>query len=190
MKRYKLKKDLPTFKAGDEFYTDSNNNLRLSGPEIVAYSHITLGKFPNILKDWFEEIPNYKRWRARQGNTYWFINDGGDEEYEMETGHEFDDFRWMSSNYFENKKEAKAYKKYLFARQVLLDDAEGGKWLKNDENLAVFHTDSDIDEWIRTSAESYLPGVIYFKTKASLRKSLEEHREQWRTVLEYETKEM
>lgn len=44
MKRYKLKKDLPTFKAGDEFYTDSNNNLRLSGPEIVAYSHITLEK--------------------------------------------------------------------------------------------------------------------------------------------------
>lgn len=27
MKRYKLKKDLPTFKAGDEFYLDSNNNL-------------------------------------------------------------------------------------------------------------------------------------------------------------------
>lgn len=187
MKRYKLKKDLPTFKAGDEFYTDSNNNLRLSGPEIVAYSHITLRKFPNILKDWFEEIPNYKRWRARQGNTYWFINDGGDEEYEMETGHEFDDFRWVSGNYFKNKKEAKTYKKYLLARQVLLDDTDGGKWSEDDGNFHVFRCGIAMDV---TNSLFYRPGTIFSQSAEALRKSLEIHGKQWDTVLEYETREM
>lgn len=44
MKRYKLKKDLPTFQAGDEFYLDSNNDLRLKVSDIMAYNHHTLEK--------------------------------------------------------------------------------------------------------------------------------------------------
>lgn len=67
MKQYKLKKDLPTFNGGDEFYLDNNNDLRLKGSDIMAYNHKTLEKFPNILKDWFEEIPEYKRRRAEIG---------------------------------------------------------------------------------------------------------------------------
>lgn len=67
MKRYKLLRDLPTFTAGDEFYLAKNGDLvYVEGlPEgtkrlpqyFVAYSKSTLEKFPNILKDWFEELP-------------------------------------------------------------------------------------------------------------------------------------
>ena len=58
MKQYKLKKDLPTFKAGGTFHINDKGNL-VSDNEfskgIVAYSKSTLDKFPNILTDWFEE---------------------------------------------------------------------------------------------------------------------------------------
>lgn len=57
MKQYKLIKDLPTFKAGDEFYINKKGNLvSIDEQPIVAYFRQTLEKFPNILKDWFEEI--------------------------------------------------------------------------------------------------------------------------------------
>lgn len=61
MKHFILKKDLPTFKAGDEFYLGESGHLFAKGAnggqDIIAYRNETLAKFPNILKDWFEEIP-------------------------------------------------------------------------------------------------------------------------------------
>lgn len=58
MKQYKLKKDLPTFKAGGIFHINAKGNL-VSDNElskgIVAYSKSTLDKFPSILTDWYEE---------------------------------------------------------------------------------------------------------------------------------------
>lgn len=67
MKKYKLKKDLPTFKAGQEFaIAECNGGLWLiDGYDehgdwygaVMAYAKQTLEKFPNILEDWFEEIP-------------------------------------------------------------------------------------------------------------------------------------
>ena len=58
MKQYKLKKDLPTFKAGGTFHINDKGNLvsdNESSKGIVAYSKSTLDKFPCILTDWFEE---------------------------------------------------------------------------------------------------------------------------------------
>ena len=55
-KRYKLKRDLPTFKAGDIFYLSGMGNLFHESDGVVAYSWSTIDKFPNILTDWFEEI--------------------------------------------------------------------------------------------------------------------------------------
>lgn len=58
MKRYKLKKDLPTFKAGGTFHINDKGNLvsdNESSKGIVAYSKSTLDKFPSVLTDWYEE---------------------------------------------------------------------------------------------------------------------------------------
>lgn len=64
-KRYKLIKDLPTFKAGCVFEHDRGlwwvedelgRKIVRSLP-VCAYAECTLKNFPNILKDWFEEIP-------------------------------------------------------------------------------------------------------------------------------------
>ena len=56
LKQYKLKRDLPTFKAGEIFHLSGMGNLIHESDGVVAYSWSTIGKFPNILTDWFEEI--------------------------------------------------------------------------------------------------------------------------------------
>lgn len=64
MKYYQLKKDLPTFKVGDIFelrengclYLHDNEDNRHWQPDVMAYHSRTLKNFPNILKDWFEDI--------------------------------------------------------------------------------------------------------------------------------------
>lgn len=63
-KRYRLIKDLPTFKAGDEFFTDEYGSLWLdqnidgkpNTSRVMAYHGKTIDKFPNIIEEWFEEI--------------------------------------------------------------------------------------------------------------------------------------
>lgn len=62
MKYYQLTKDLPTFEKGEVFFIDGRNNLiSMKNEGIVAYSEATLAKFPNILKDWFVEVPAPER---------------------------------------------------------------------------------------------------------------------------------
>ena len=56
MERYELRRDLPTFKAGEIFYLSDIGNLIHESDGVVAYSWSTIDKFPNILTDWFEEI--------------------------------------------------------------------------------------------------------------------------------------
>ena len=192
MKRYKLKKDLPTFKAGDEFYTDSNNNLRLSGPEIVAYSHITLGKFPNILKDWFEEIPENKRWRAEYGGEYAYIADDGLVSFDNDCREYTDNYRYRTGNYARvgDPRSLVEYKEYNIARQVLLDDAEGGKCIEYGKNWHAYY-DTITKTYHPVHSISYFyPGIIYFRTEEALEKSLKEHEEQWKIVRKYEMGEM
>lgn len=85
MKHYKLLKDLPTFKAGDEFELTKQGHLVFvrgaqeaeEGQILVAYASSTLEKFPNILTDWFEEIEESKnkRWRAKENGGHYFVDE-------------------------------------------------------------------------------------------------------------------
>ena len=188
MKRYKLKKDLPTFKVGDEFYLDSNNNLRLKGSDIMAYNHKTLEKFSNILKNWFEEIPELKRWRAKYGGEYTFLSDNGSISSSDEYGDNADDYRYNTGIYGRTKEELEAKLKYDIARQVLLDDAEGGKFIPYKMNYCLLNNLSG--DWLLDWTYSYEQGRIYFKDRESLKKSLKEHEEQWEIVRKYEMGEM
>lgn len=57
MKYYRLKKALPTFEKGELFYVNEYGDLTSNKNHMVAYRASTIAEFPNILKDWFEEIP-------------------------------------------------------------------------------------------------------------------------------------
>ena len=87
MRRYVLKKDLPTFKAGQLAYISKTGNLIAGTPEnqettdygliIMIYHETTLKKFPNILTEWFEEIKepvNSIHWKPNFGEEYWYVN--------------------------------------------------------------------------------------------------------------------
>ena len=57
MKRYKLKKDTPAFKAGAECYIEEAGNMvPCHGISYTIVHKDQLEKNPNILTDWFEEI--------------------------------------------------------------------------------------------------------------------------------------
>lgn len=90
VKRYKLLKDLPTFRAGQLAYISKTGNLIAGTPEnqkttetgliIMIYHETTLKKFPNILTEWFEEIPELTggiHWKPNNGDEYWYTDDCG-----------------------------------------------------------------------------------------------------------------
>nr|DAD63081.1 MAG TPA: hypothetical protein [Caudoviricetes sp.] len=192
MKRYKLLKDLPTFKAGDEFYLDSANDLRFKGSDITVYNDKTLEKFPNILKDWFEEIPEYKRWRAEEDEAYYAINRSGFVYRVRDTRQPEDDYRYKTGSYGRTAEELEAKREYDIARQVLLDDADGGKFVRAEiVYYADYNSSIIVNKWnVNYTLNSYSPGKIYFKDKKSLKKSLKIHEKQWEIVRKYETGEL
>lgn len=85
-KKYKLLKDLPTFKAGDLFYISEYGALVYDdgGFGVMAYAQSTLEKFPNILTEWFEEMEestDSARWKPKIAEKYFYINEYGDVEW-------------------------------------------------------------------------------------------------------------
>lgn len=191
MKRYRLRKDTPTVKAGTIFEekSDSYNGKKLV--EVVPDWCLIRPWFAvsdiDNFDDWFEEIKEPKRWRAEGGGKYWYLDDCGVVLSNEEWGDDTDDFRYSIGNYFKTEAEAEAYKEYLLARQVLLDDAKGGRSTPNGNNYVGSYS---CGTWDSTFVCNYFIGDIYFKTKEALEKSLKDHKEQWDIVRKYETKEM
>ena len=190
MKYYKLLKDLPTFKAGDLFYINPDQGCLVQKDTLIlAYAKRTLEKSPHILTDWFEEIEESenKRWKTKEYGKYWYVSEDGNADMGLNPMCESADYRYATGNYFKSMKEAEDYKKYLIARQVLLDDAEGGKF--SDSYGAWYAIYSLIVKDYRTTYtfSCYFPGVIYFRTGKALKKSLKIHKAQWEIVRKYET---
>lgn len=193
MKYYKLVNDIPMFKKGDLFFIHPEEGCLLQKDTLrLAYHKETLEKNPEILKNWFEEVEESenKRWRAKYGKKYWYLCDYGIAFSNTECGNDIDDFRYIVGNYSKTEREAENYQEYLIARQVLLDDAEGGKF--SDSYGAWYAIYSLIVKDYRTTYafSCYFPGVIYFRTGKALKKSLKIHKAQWEIVRKYEMGEM
>jgi hypothetical protein len=90
VKRYKLLKDLPTFKAGQLAYISEQGNLIAGNPDkpeitdartkLMMYHRTTLDKFPEILTEWFEEIQEPTdsiHWEPLSGDIYWYSSNTG-----------------------------------------------------------------------------------------------------------------
>ena len=194
MKRYKLLKDTPTVKAGTIFEErESPDEYKELGQVVtdgcLTRPWLTVSEIDNF-DEWFEEIPEkHERWRGGRGDSYYFIDDEGAIRHEIDTNDGMDNYRYNIGNYFKTEAEAESYKKYLTARQVLLDDAEGGKYLLCEDNWHAFYSGL-FQEWTISVDNPYNPGVIYFKARKALEKSLKEHKEQWEIVRKYEMGEM
>ena len=192
MKYYKLKNDIPMFKKGDLFFIHPEEGCLLQKDTLrLAYHNKTLEKNPEILKEWFEVAPEeYKRWRAGNNGKYWYLDGYGSVDYCYEDIGDEEDNSYDIGNYFRTEEEAEVYKEYLLARQVLLDDAEGGKCIEYGKNWHAYY-DTITKTYHPVHSISYFyPGIIYFRTEEALEKSLKEHEEQWKTVRKYEMGEM
>nr|DAS03690.1 MAG TPA: hypothetical protein [Caudoviricetes sp.] len=190
MKRYKLLKDTPTLKAGTIFEErESSDGYKELGQVVtdgcLTRPWLTASEINNF-DDWFEEIPEYKRRRAEIGDLYYFIDDSGNVTYKYDYDNLWDNYRHSTGNYGLVKKDLETKREYDIARQVLLDDAEGGKW-KKDEKKYFAHYD---EEWSFDYIMYYVPGVIYFRDEESVEKSLKKHKDQWEIVRKYEMDEL
>lgn len=93
MKRYKLKRDIPAFKAGTECYIEEAGHMvPCRGISYTIVHKDQLAKNPNILTDWFEEVNESIRWKPEMGQTYYHI--GGD-------GRVYDD-TWVNDSAVDN----------------------------------------------------------------------------------------
>lgn len=186
MKRYKLLKDLPTFKAGGLFYISEYGALVYDdgGFGVMAYTQSTLEKFPNILTEWFEEIKeptDSSNWEPKVDERYFYVNEYGGVEYETWDDDDVDNRLMAMGIVYRTEKEAEKARDRRLAKVRLQrtstfePDFENGKggWAvyydHGHETLAVCKFDDyDAGEPVR------------YATREEAEKSIEENREDWK----------
>lgn len=190
MKRYKLKKDLPKFKAGEVFEISSKGNLVKRRPCIsdciVAYSAKELKDFPEILRDWFVET-------QEQPKTVFDLK-AGDVCYKI-SGTIISKCEWKDceglisrrsiGDITLTKKEAEEKVAWRKAREILLRDA---KWYKPDWSdihqgkwvVCYDHILKALDVSYNSISQKC---HIYFATMSDARTSAKAHPNEWKTYL-------
>lgn len=184
MKRYRLLKDLPTFNKGDTFRLDEDSGCLVREKDgVVAYAPYTLEKFNILDSEWFEEIPeDYKRWRAKRNDSYyWLAEDLGVVE-ETEDGGAVDERLHAIGNYFKTKEEAEKSANWLKAFTILRDDTKGFKANWEDGSQLRWGVEYNYDT---NRLSVYLTfgiqnGVIYFATQDGAEASIEAHEREWK----------
>lgn len=184
MKRYELKKDLPTFKAGDIFVLIDSGSLIHERDGVVAYSWSTIDKFPNILTDWFEEIKESNRWKPETDQKYYYLDSDGTALGDEWNDWSLEDDRFDIGNCFQTKEEAEQVKEYLKALATVRGDATT-KFIKGQDNWSVYyyahHNCLDVTDnsyCIRNG----IFGLPYFATRDDAQRSIELHRHEWLTI--------
>ena len=122
MKRYKLKKDTPAFKAGTECYIEEAGNMvPCRGISYTIVHKDQLEKNPNILTDWFEEVKEQTRWKPELGYKY-YLSDSNGSIYDSVWSNDYiDRSRSEIGNCFESREEAEKAVEKLKAWKRLKD---------------------------------------------------------------------
>ena len=194
MKRYKLLKDLPTFKAGQLAYISKTGNLIAGTPEnqettdygliLMIYHETTLKKFPNILTEWFEEVQEPTdsiHWKPEYGDGYFFIDSWGDVCFNIWNDRAVDSERLALGFIYRTEEECRKAldRKLAEARlrktSTFKPDFENGKggWIvfydHECETLAIF------------KIGCYDSGEpVHYATREEAEKSIEENERDWK----------
>lgn len=193
MKRYKLLKDLPTFKAGQLAYISKTGNLIAGTPEnqkttetgliIMIYHETTLKKFPNILTEWFEEIKEPTdsiHWTPKKDDEYFWMNSYGELQPDVWDGDSIDSMRlalgmvYCTEEECEKAKERKLAKVRLQLTSDFKPDFENGNggWV-------VFY--SYVDKELHSMRDSCTDSgeLVRYETEEEAKRSIRENREDW-----------
>lgn len=122
MKRYKLLKDTPAFKAGTECYIEEAGHMvPCRGISYTIVHKDQLEKNPNILTDWFEEVKESTRWKPELGYKY-YLSDSNGSIYDSVWSNDYiDRSRSEIGNCFESREEAEKAVEKLKAWKRLKD---------------------------------------------------------------------
>ena len=182
MKRYKLLKDLPFAKAGEELYIKRHED----GGYFTLYKDINKMSVCDLHEDYIED---FSEWFEEAVEEFYYIDEKGfvttlPKNYIHADIH----LRQAIGNYFKTKEEAEEYLEYLKAKEVIRQDAKGFKpdWLDRDQ---VKYSGN----WnLLTSTVGYVwelmykGSEIYFKSEEDINESIKKHPDEWRTYLTYE----
>ena len=184
MKRYKLRRDIPTFNSGELFYLSDRGNLIRENDNVPAYSWSTIDKFPNILTDWFEEIKEPTRWKPEMDQKYYYIKSDGSVFDNDWDGWGIDHSRFEIGNCFQTKEEAERVVEYLKALATVRGDATS-KFVKGKSNWFVYfdtqYNSLNQDHCYYLNRNGIF-GLPYFATEDDAQMSIELHRNEWLTI--------
>lgn len=183
MKRYKLKKDTPAFKAGTECYIEEAGNMvPCRGISYTIVHKDQLEKNPNILTDWFEEIKEQTRWKPEHKQGYHYVSSDGCIYYgRWANGSSLGNGRFEIGNCFQTKEEAERVVEYLKALAVVRGDATS-KFTRDRDNFYVYY--DVISNHLAVGVSFYdlengIFGLPYFATTDDAKRSIELHEKEW-----------
>lgn len=186
MKRYKLLKDLPTFKAGDLFYISEHGALVHDSGDVgvMAYARRTLDMFPGILTEWFEEIQEEPtdsiHWEPLPGDIYWFVGIGGKINHDFWTGTPADFWRYGLGRIYRTKEECRKSRERELAEVRLRRKSNFKPDFKNGKGGWIVGYDHQDNKFL----SMFVGGVdygepVHYKTKEEAERSIKENREDW-----------
>lgn len=183
MKRYKLLKDLPTFNKGDTFRLTEHGHLMSEKAGVIAYAEPTLEEFNILDSGWFEEIPECKRWRAKEDEVYWCVRNGGGVADDYEQRVEIDDRRYELGNYFKTEEEAQKAAEWLKAFTILRDDTKGFKpdWKNENQGKWSVEYDREGGTLFLNFCYNAQYSILIFATQDDAEESIKKHERQWLT---------
>ncbi|QHU90429.1 hypothetical protein GWK74_02970 [Candidatus Saccharibacteria bacterium oral taxon 488] len=185
MKRYRLIKDLPTFKAGDMFYMSKYGDLIYDSGDvgITAYARQALEKFPNILKEWFEEIQEPTdsiHWKPEVGEGYWSYYSDGEIRYLVWSMSPWDIALYKMGMVYRTSGECKKARDRKLAEARLRRTSTFKPDFKNDNGGWVVYYDPrekrlEVQEVYRLEYGE----IVRYETEEDAEKSIEENEQDW-----------
>ena len=202
MKRYKLLKDLPTFKAGQLAYISKTGNLIAGTPEnqkttetgliIMIYHETTLKKFPNILTEWFEEIQEPTdniHWKPKKGDNYFYIVHSYNPLHNeilvstwIDDG--YDRTHYLLGNVYRSYEEAEKARDRELAEVRLQRTSNFKPDFENDRGGWVVYYDYGCETLAVCRFDYYDAGEpVRYATREEAEKSIEENERDWKIYL-------
>ena len=193
MKRYKLLKDLPTFKAGQLAYISKTGNLIAGTPEnqettetgliIMIYHETTLKKFPNILTEWFEEVEepiDSIQWTPKKDDEYFWMNSYGETQPDVWDGDSIDSMRLALGMVYRTEEECEKAKERRLAKVRLRKTSDFEPDFKNGKGGWIVGYDHEEDRLLATPIDYIDYGEpIRCATEEEAKRSIRENRGEW-----------
>lgn len=186
MKRYKLLKDLPTFKAGDLFYISEYGALVYDdgGFSVMAYAQSTLEKFPNILTEWFEEIKEPTdsiHWKPKIGEKYLYINDYGNVGRETWDDDDVDNRLMAMGLVYRTEEECEKASERRLAEVRLRRTSDFKPDFENGKGGWIVFYDHECETLAIFKIGCYDSGEpVHYATREEAEKSIEENEQDWK----------